>query len=292
MQPFRLFAVVVGTGLTFSALLARANDTPAQAAARAALQQQMNQMDNGQPPTNSEVAPTNSAPTPTEPSAPPAEPSAPPVEPSTPPAEQSTPPTAPSAPPVAAQPPPVAVQPPPVATPTPQFSTNIPVTPEEESQMAPAKMSQTNESATAEMNNQTNLPAITAPPPAALTNETTQYPVNPPMAPLPPAQGESSMQPPTAPLDAQPMPVSTGAQSIPPAQQAPPVANGNGPNIQNEPHSTTNAIPNLDSSIKAPPLPISQEQQAELQGLLQQYMANQITPAQYQERRAQIIGQQ
>jgi hypothetical protein len=42
--------------------------------------------------------------------------------------------------------------------------------------------------------------------------------------------------------------------------------------------------------IIAPPLPISARQQAELQQLLQRYQANEITPAQYQERRAKILS--
>jgi hypothetical protein len=277
MLRFRILAVVVGTGFAFGAILARAEDTAAQAAARAALQQQMNQMDNGQGSTNSMT--------------PPEAPSAPPEAPSAPPEAPTAPPATPSAPPPA--------QPPSVPMPTPQFSTNIPVNPETESKMAPAGMSQTNEPANAQMNAQTKLPSLTVPPPSALmTNETENYPVNPPMAPLPPAQGESpSTVPPSAPMDTQPMTLPSPGPGAPAqpnsgAQQPPPSApNQTEVNIQNE-RTETNSVPNYDTSMKAPPLPISQQQQAELQSLLSQYMANQITPAQYQQQRAQILGQQ
>jgi hypothetical protein len=259
MQPLRLLAAVAATSFTFGALLARADDTPAQAAARQALQQQMNQMEPEQPPGS-----TNSTPPPAAPSAPPATPTVPPV----------------------------AVQPPPITTPTPQFSTNIPVTPQMESKMAPAGMSQANEPANADTNNRTNLAALTVPPPSALvTNEAEQYPVNPPMAPLPPPSMESSSTEPPATPQLHPVTSSSdsGNNQMTP-QPMTPAGNGNGASIQNEPH-LTNSVPS-DEPIKAPPLPISQEQQAELQNLLQQYMANQITPGQYQQRRAQIIGQQ
>jgi hypothetical protein len=42
-------------------------------------------------------------------------------------------------------------------------------------------------------------------------------------------------------------------------------------------------------SMTAPPPPISADQQQQLQQLLSKYMANQITPAQYQEERAAIL---
>ncbi|HEX3626923.1 MAG TPA: hypothetical protein VH280_16055 [Verrucomicrobiae bacterium] len=267
MHRFSTLAVVVAIGFAFGTGLAQATDTPAQAAARAALQQQMNQAE--QPPGS-----TNSM----------------------------TPPATPSAPPATSTPPPA--QPPSVPMPTPQFSTNIPVTPEEQAEMAPAKMSQTNESANAEMNTRTHLPALTVPPPSQLMTNAEQYPVNPPMTPLPPAPGDASMPPPSAPMESQPMPSSTIAQpgpatpELPPAlvngQQplvAPAPATTHGASLNQEP-ATKNSAPNYDTSLRAPPLPISQQQQAELQSLLSRYMANQITPAEYQRQRAQIIGQQ
>jgi hypothetical protein len=237
MQSFRFIPVFVATSLIGGVLLAHAdNDTPAQAAARAALQQQMNQMDNGQ-----SAGSTNFT-----------------------------------------TPPPVA-QPPAVSAPTPQFSTNVPMNSATESETAPAGMSQKNEPTLSQMQSQTNVGAMTVPPAVLNTNETEQYPVNPAMAPLPPAQVEN----PSTPQPAHPAP----SESNPAGQQLPSaMANGMGPSIKNEPQST-NATPTFES-ITAPPLPISQEQQAELQNLLSQYMANQITPTQYQAQRAKVLAGQ
>lgn len=261
MQIFRLSAVFIAMILSMDAILARAdNDTPSQAAARAALEQQLNQM-NGE-----ESAGSTSSMTMTPPAVP-------------------------------ATPPPAAAQQAPLTMPTPQFSTNVPVNAEIQSKLAPSGMSLTNQPPTAEMNTRTTLPAMTAPPSLINTNETEQYPVNPPMAPLPPPQAETT---PPAALPGQTHPVPAPAsgsgnewpKTIPGnsgTQQLPPeVANGPGPSIQNETPST-NGAPSLES-ITAPPLPISQEQQAELQNLLSQYMANQITPEQYQDQRAKILG--
>jgi hypothetical protein len=44
--------------------------------------------------------------------------------------------------------------------------------------------------------------------------------------------------------------------------------------------------------MTAPPLPISASQQQQLQALLQQYQADQITPAQYQAERQKILSGQ
>jgi hypothetical protein len=44
--------------------------------------------------------------------------------------------------------------------------------------------------------------------------------------------------------------------------------------------------------MTAPPLPISASQQQQLQALLQQYEANQITPVQYQAQRQKILAGQ
>lgn len=285
MPRFRFLEVFVATSLVCGALAARAdNDTPAQAAARAALEQQMNQMDNEQSAGSTNfVAPTNSA---------------------TPPPEQSVPPSEPSMPPSASSAPPPAK---PITTPTPQFSTNIPVNAEMESHMAPAGMSQTNEPATAQMQSQTNVASMTVPPYVLNTNETEQYPVNPPIAPLPPPESETSSTPAPDTMQTHPVPVPasgpgnqwpTAGPANPEAQQLPPSAamngtepamNGMGPNMRNEPQRT-NDVP-VFGPITAPPLPISQEKQGELQNLLSQYMANQITPTQYQEQRAKILAE-
>ncbi|HEY1786915.1 MAG TPA: hypothetical protein VGJ73_02105 [Verrucomicrobiae bacterium] len=264
MQSFRFLAVFVATNLAGSALLAHADDTPAQAAARAALEQQMTQMDNGQSP-----GATNSMTT--------------------------TPPAAPAP-----------STPPPVSAPTPQFSTNVPMNSATESETAPSGMSQKSEPATAPMQSQTNAGAMTMTVPASVlnTNETEQYPVNPPMAPMGMPQTEAPSTQPAAAAPAHPVAVPasgpgnqwpTAGQPNPDAQQLPPaVANGSGPgmsasSIQNE-QGMTNAAPAF-APIAAPPLPLSQDKQAELRSLLSQYMSNQITPTQYQEQRAKILAE-
>jgi hypothetical protein len=54
------------------------------------------------------------------------------------------------------------------------------------------------------------------------------------------------------------------------------------------------AIPGPELGLKpmaAPPLPISTDQQAQLQALLEKYNAGTITPVQYQTERAKILNQ-
>ena len=280
MQRFRLLPAVVTISLASSALLAHAdNDTPAQAAARAALMQQMNQMDAEQAPgsSNSVTAP---------------------VAPSNAPAAQS----------------------PPVAQPTPQFSTNVPVvTPPE---TGPVGMSDTkgmpetnvmpeaSEPAMAEEKGLTNnTAAITLPPPSVLTNDASQYPVNPPMAPLPPPQAEAVTP---APTPTQTLSVTEQTQTHPVAvpmsgsggewptpvpsnaaaqQFTPGMATSPGASLSQEGLDTNSTPIQSYAPINAPPLPISPEKQSELQNLLSRYMANQITPVQYQEERARIMAE-
>lgn len=282
MQRFRLLPAVVTISLTFSAVLANADqDTPAQAAARAALMQQMNQTDQEQMPGSS-----NSL---TEPA--PANP-----------------------PPAAAQPP--AAQPP-MAQPTPQFSTNVPVmtppesgpagmagtnsmpqanvTPEpngmpETKEMPEMKaMPRANEPAATQAKVPANATAISVPPPSVLTNDSAQYPVNPPLTPLPPSQADSS-----APT---PAPTPAIVDQMHPAASGPGLSNpgamdttGPGANLSRETQGT-NSVSLQDAPLNAPPLPITPEKQAELQNALSRYMANQLTPVQYQEERARIMAE-
>jgi hypothetical protein len=281
MQRFRLLPAVVTISLLSSALVAHADDTPAQAAARAALMQQMNQMDTEQGSTNS-----------------------------------MTPPATPTNPPTAAQPPasqPPAAQPP-ISQPTPQFSTNVPVvTPPETGPAGPAEMPEPSELSKPNGTPDTSAPvsaqkantatAISVPPPSVLTNDAAQYPVNPPLAPLPPPQGETSaLTPaPTPAIDDQTHPVAVPASGsegawpkpVPSNSAGQPLAPGmtagpGGASLSRETEGTNSAA--LEQ-INAPPLPISPEKQAELQNLLSRYMANQITPVQYQEQRAQIMAE-
>jgi hypothetical protein len=111
MQRFRLLSVVIVIALGSSAFLVRADDTAAQAAARAALMQQMNQMDTEQAATNTAPA---APPQVTSPAPAPAPATPPPV---------AEPAPAPSMPAPVVAPAPVVMSPP-LIQPTPQFSTN------------------------------------------------------------------------------------------------------------------------------------------------------------------------
>jgi hypothetical protein len=74
---------------------------------------------------------------------------------------------------------------------------------------------------------------------------------------------------------------------VPPVEQEVP------PTTQVTQHPV-NPAPNAVSepAMTAPPVPISEGQQQQLQALLQQYKANQITSAQYQAERAKILAGQ
>ena len=242
MLRLRFLSVALAASFAPGVFVVHADpDTPSQAAARAALQQQMNQTDTEQPPvmTNSTALPATTMPSTT---------------------------------------------PPPIATPTPQFSTSVPTNvPNDEMESDMASMP-TNVTAAAQTKSQTNAPAIAVPPPLVLnTNETEQYPVNPAMAPLPP-EGSSATPPMTA-LQGRPMPMPALSNPVAP----PNASSGPGASLKGEP-ATTNSVPSFEN-ITAPPLPITAEKQAELQNLYSQYMANQITPAQYQDQRAKIMAE-
>lgn len=289
MRNFRLLPVVAAIAFCSVAICARADDTAAQAAARAALMQKMDQLNGGPQETN---AP---APAPAQPA----------MAPQTPPPAAATPPAATATPPPAASASETADQQAAARAALMQKLNELnsqpasaPMTAEQQSALATAGMSQTNQSVASQVQAETNMPPAIAPmaeppvvvspslaAPPAITNETTQYPVNPangmwpqgkaaPIVVPPVEQPEPAMQPPgAAPAPAPaPQPVLTPAPS--PATSLPSMS-----------------PPETETQLTAPPLPISQEKQEELQELLQRYIANQVTPAQYQEERAKIIAQ-
>jgi hypothetical protein len=103
-----------------------------------------------------------------------------------------------------------------------------------------------------------------------------QYPVNPPMT-----SGQTNMAPITVP------PVETQSPVTPP-----PVATTPPPSTSATMKPTLPPPPApSEPAMTAPPLPISAEKQGQLQDLLSRYMADQITPTQYQEERAKIMAQ-
>ncbi|HSY44062.1 MAG TPA: hypothetical protein VK811_09120 [Candidatus Acidoferrum sp.] len=219
MQTSRLLPAIAAIVLCASTFSTRADDTPAQAAARAALMQDMNE--------------TGSVETPTPP---PATPTAPPVvvPPPTPPAPVIPPPSTP--PPVTAAPEPQATAPVAVQG----SSTNLVLPPVE----------------------QETIP----------TNQVTQYPVNPAPGTMWPSANTNS----------------AGAQATATSALTGQTDGNNEPSTTQTPAMTGAA----SEAPTAPPVPLTDSQQQQLQALLQQYEANQITPAQYQAGRAKILAGQ
>jgi hypothetical protein len=114
-----------------------------------------------------------------------------------------------------------------------------------------------------------------APAPGSVPQPPPQMPATPPeqqVTPPPPAPAPE--QPATLPPTAQ---VSTNLIVSPVEQESVPLP--------------TNTVPPVQQSqpMMAPAAPISADQQQQLQQLLSKYMANQITPAQYQEERSAIL---
>ena len=101
------------------------------------------------------------------------------------------------------------------------------------------------------------------------TNAVVQYPVNPALNAAPQTNGAPIVVPPV---------ITQNPPPVPPTSPAP------------APVSTPSQPAPL--SMTAPPLPISAAQQQELDALLAQYRANQISPAQYQSQRAKILAGQ
>lgn len=280
MRISKLYLVVCAATLCAIPPTVRADDNPAQAAARAALEEQMRALDMQQPPTN---APAPAPVTPVRPAQPaaraPAQPAATTILPATPPPAANPPATETNqvAVPAAtmqttnemnvqpAQPPPVAVTPSGTIV---QPSTNPPAAAAPAMTPAPRVA-----------------PAQTMAPAPAKTSSSG----NSLFAPVPPPSG--SIQASTAPEENAP-PTTTSA--APTAIQTP--APGAVQSLPTEPSQNNNAaaIPGPELGLKpmaAPPLPISAGQQAQLQALLEKYDAGTITPVQYQTGRAKILNQ-
>ncbi|HXR48200.1 MAG TPA: hypothetical protein VN784_12250 [Candidatus Limnocylindrales bacterium] len=272
MRISKLCLVVCAVALSATSPTVRADDNPAQAAARAALEEQMRALDMQPAPTN---APVPAPVTPAQPAQPavkaPAQPAVttpPPV--SNPPAMETNQSAAPAAtmpttnvPP--AQPPPVAVTP---SGATVQQPTNPPAT---------------------------TAPAITPAPrvaPVQTTKPATSSASssgNSLFAPVPPPSGGT----PAGAMPEESMPSST-ASAVPTAVQVPAPAPVQSLPLEPSRKNNSAAIPGGELGLKpivAPPLPISATQQAQLQALLEKYNSGAITPVQYQTERAKILNQ-
>ncbi|HEU6447714.1 MAG TPA: hypothetical protein VFV23_04680 [Verrucomicrobiae bacterium] len=217
----------------------RADDNAAQAAARAALMQKMNELEGGQPPaaqTPAAVTPITNAP----------------ENSMTPPAPETNPAPAPETAAPATEPAPA--NPPVVETPA-------------ETNPAPpaAQMEMTNEAAPA-------APVVETPTPVQITNA----PEAPVVVPIPPSSPA-------------PVVIATNSADSQAAARAALMQQ------LNQPPSTGGSPSNVNASgytpIVAPPPPVNSAQQAQLDALLEQYKADQITPEQYQTERQKILSQ-
>ena len=292
MRISKLYLVVCAAALGAGVVTIRADDNPAQAAARAALEEKMRAL-------NAQSAHTN-APT----SAPvmskkPARPAVTTV-PATPPPLQNPPPAAPAAPekpaPVAVTPSGAAVRvptnPPPATMTMPatppavaRVQTPAPVAPEQPVPIAVTPSGATVRQPTNPPSATTTLPATSSavalarkPAPATSTSNHSLF------APVPPPSGSGPAG--TATQTTQP---STNVQTPPPpATPLPQKPASAGP----PPNDIASYGKELGlKPIVAPPLPITSAQQAELQALLEKYEANAITPGQYQTERAKILAE-
>lgn len=272
MRISKLLTAVCAAAFLTGSVAVRAQDTPAQAAARAALMQKMNELDAQQSqPTNSNplasvviapsVAPTAPPPVVTPPSV------ALPTETQTTPAvivvpEATPPPPAmvtPEVAPVVTPPPAIVVTPsgvmPPPVVPADNSGFFTPVPPPshpEGAQVAPQQ----------QMPNPNSQPTFEPNPPSKLVK------------PL------KSDKPSTSHVLKAPAPAKPVKPKSAPVVKTPPSANANyaGKTLGLPPY-----VP--------PPPPVSAKKEAELQALLAKYMADQMTPDQYQTARAAILAE-
>jgi hypothetical protein len=135
-------------------------------------------------------------------------------------------------------------------------------------------------------------PPASVPPPPPMNMETNMPVATPPPAATVPAavatQGSSTNLA-LPPVEQEMVPTNQVTQyPVNPAPANPVMV------LTNTPPSTPGMTPGAASEgpVTAPPLPISEGQQQQLQALLQQYVANQITSAQYQAQRAKILAGQ
>ncbi len=263
----------------------RADDTPVQAAARAALEQKLDQLDKPQtqtPPVQPNKAATNVI--------------------KAVPAKAVTPQPAPVAAPVVAAP----VKTKPATAAAPRVTSPAPAATAEGDTAAQA-------AARTALEQQLNAPDNSQPPPAPAP-----APATPPPAETMPAEAAPTPEPaatvPATPTSAETN-ASPGAEAAQPAETTPapaetqpattvpatvpasapdsasqsPVQSG----VPNPASSVTAVVPGKELGLKpmeAPYVPISAAQLAQLQDLLAKYKANEITPAEYHKQRAGILA--
>jgi hypothetical protein len=297
MQISKLLPMVCAAAFFAGLVSVRADDNPAQAAARASLMEKMNESDVSPAPTNTETPP----PMVVAPSG--AEQQAPPVTTTTPPVE--TPPVAPAEPqPALTAPATSEATPTPGVTPiqTPEPAATMTPAPNQSNPAAPATTSADNEAqaaARAALLEKMNQDAQTGPEHPILINssgvvpEQTTQPA--PMLSQPPTNSVATPAMASPPGDTEQQArkerekaeAAARAQAKAQAEQEakaqkeaaispPPVDNG-GADLGLQP-------------IQAPALPISADQEMRLQALDAKYKADQISPREYFKQREEILG--
>jgi hypothetical protein len=252
MQISKLMPAICAVTVCAGLISARAQDNPAQAAARAALMEKMSGPDASLAPTNAETPPIIVTP------------SGAALEPQNPPAAIVTPPPAPTepqpAPTVPATPPASAVAP--IQTPEPAATMSPP--PDNSNPVAPASSDNAAQAARAaleqKMSEAQEPPPVETPAPAATMPAATEP------APSPAPSAVLAMMPATNVVAVQP-----------PSEPAKPAGA--------QPGNETGLKP-----IVAPPLPISMTKEEQLQALLNKYKSDQITPQEYFKQRAAILA--
>lgn len=262
----KLLPAVCVVSLYAGIISVRADDTPVQAAARAALEQKLSEQDNSQaqpPPVlvtpsgatvvqPGQTATNGSAAVPTTP-----------VTPQTAPAAVAPTPAQPAVAPAMTE-----------ASPAPA-TTGANDTPAQAAARAALE-----EKMNATDNSQTQSPPALVTPAPAETK-----PAETATAPVPAGTTSAPMETPPAASAPAPVPAPAATVVVPsPAQTG----------VPNPPDQVTAVVPGKAlglKSIEAPNVPISANQQAQLQALLIKYKANQITPQEYHKRRAEILAQ-
>ena len=271
MQISKLYLVVCAAAFCANITTVRADDTAEQAAARAALEEKMNQL-------STQTATTNA----------------------------QTP--APATPQPATQPPAAAIMTPTSPAPTQPVQpaatmTSTPVqaagTTSAAQAAALAAMTQKMNELNAQQPQQTQSPAVTVTPSGATMLES----ANPSAAPMTPAPAQTTTSSASSGNSLfAPVPPSSGGfspgaaleQGTPSYTAQTPMPTGVQPPGMgsSQPFNASTTGRQLGfQPIVAPPLPISTAQQAQLQALLQKYDANSITPEQYQAERAKILAE-
>ena len=320
MQIFKLLPTVCAVVICANFISVRADDTPVQAAAREALERKMKELDapqtqappivvtspgavNVQPSQPATKTVPAKATTPAAKATTPATKTTTPAAKATTPATKATTPaakvTTPAAKATTPQPTPMPVAPvaiepqsPPAATTTPAPATPPPAETKPAPMMTPVEPAAAAATTTSETN---AAPAASETTPAApvATTPAEVTPATPPPTETKPEVLTPEMKP--APVIIKPAPPAiTPAAGTVPQSPAMPATIKVKPGVKSATNQINAIFPGKELGLKpieSPLLPVSATQQAQLQALLIKYKANQITPEEYHNQRAEILAQ-